>query len=210
MEAPASTSLVSSFTNHLIDILKAKKDVGVTIAEINAMMMQNALKSDLTPLPGMVLPQIKTPSHYEARFRSRSPTIAPRYQVPTEKFSSRSLAGVATIPSINEFVRWLTTNAPETVSGIKVEAAFPTTSSCVLLSMPTEVWSCLENSKAFCFVSHIFGPNVLQVPRLSTGPMVGSSGRPAGRGDSGSAFEQTGLPFRGDENKPFRGVEQKG
>ncbi|MCJ1232124.1 hypothetical protein MMC14_000073 [Varicellaria rhodocarpa] len=80
-----------------------------------------------------------------------------------------------------------------------VDAVFESDSNLILITMPTEVWSCLPDNPAFGFVAHVQSSNLLIKPTASALPtrvargMSDPSLRMPGRGPSGSRSGPTDL-----------------
>lgn len=83
---------------------------------------------------------------------------------------SFTLHGMATIPTVRGFERYLLSHVPAPVAAITVEAAFAQAdSSMYLLTMPAAVWDGLREHQSINFVAHVASSNVLQAQSQEPG-----------------------------------------
>ena len=163
-DAVASQSLVHSFTNRLISILNAEPTPSISIASLNANMVDEALvnRLDATPWHGATqgMPSITLkPLRPKEVVWAKSASTQSKGRV----LISVSFSGVDSAPNYNSFKIWLTKNIPEEVAQIKVEAVFDSNSHIFLLTMPVEVWTMLPEHESWNFVSFVFSRNRLLV-----------------------------------------------
>jgi hypothetical protein len=184
-----------SFSNHLIDILQEVQDDAITIASINAEMVNTALSAGLEATPWHCA-RVGEPS---ITLKPRKPAIFSSDERKQPESHGRvlisvSFAGMDTKPDYQQFVDWIAQNVPENVADIRVEAVFGSRSSLYIISVPTEVWVMMPDDEAYSFVGHVTSNNLLhgsgQATAGTSGPQQPSSGR------AGNAFGGTGIPFR--------------
>ena len=164
MESASAASLDTSFTRHIIRLLNENISRGISIAEMNAIMVRDTVMTRLEHSPwhklARDLPSLSFLRHNEEGYLlqqglQRPPVSSGKVLI------SVALEGVAGKPDVEEFKRWLTTDIPGNVKDISVAAVFEVDSRLILLTIPTEVWSCLPDNPAMNFIAHVTSHNLL-------------------------------------------------
>ena len=85
-----------------------------------------------------------------------------------------SLRATATVPDLERWIQWLSTDAPHDIQNVdvKIEAAYKGNSTLALISMPVNTWSRLPDTSAYRFIDFITSPNLLM--NLPAKAVVGS------------------------------------
>jgi hypothetical protein len=192
-EAAAADPSVS-FTNALKSQLILNNGAPTTIAQLFASLVKNRTVFELEYTP-FYCPHSSKHSILLSKVGSGSTVLSK-----TEKAKADALRIVIkahlvkslTPRDIDQFKKWLLTNVPASVTGleVQVEGYFEAGSGVILLSVPIEVWACLEENPAFGFVAWVQSANLLlgrNVPQQN--PLVE-------------------LPIRGSENtRPGSGAK---
>lgn len=185
MENIASIHLHISFTRRLIDILVDADGAALNIVTIHALMVKGMTAAgtamDYTPVhvganskPSIVLKRLAGDPSRDAQYHRRLNTSSAG-----KVLVSLSLEGYGSVPNAMEFQKWLLTNVPANLASVKVEAVFDKDSQLILLTLPIEVWDCLDIKAGFKFVDYVKSHNLLLEP-------PGLSERPRQRGGENS------------------------
>ena len=164
MESVAASTLKVSFTAHITALLEQRFREGISVAELNAIMVRDAVTTNLENSPWHKIAK-NQPSVTFMRHNEEGLSLLhglERLSVSSGKvLIGVSLEGVAGTPNPDEFVRWLTKDIPANLKKISADAVFESSSKLILLTIPTEVWSCLADNPAFGFVAHVQSSNLL-------------------------------------------------
>ncbi|KAL8760681.1 MAG: hypothetical protein Q9184_003150 [Pyrenodesmia sp. 2 TL-2023] len=204
----------TSFTRRLIDPLRANNGAPQTVASIHASMISN-MKSTNTRMEW-------TQVHVAANAKptiiiQRLATKTPQDVQKVKQFDTRSagkvlisgsLQGQASLPDVRSFEKWLWSHLPPNVASVKVEAAFQSSSShIVLFTVPHEVWPHLEGNAGFQFIDYVDSHNLLIPGPIQQGQGSPSKGPPV-QGPTAHGFpsqgSSAGPKAGGSENYPFR------
>ena len=155
MKSNAASSLKVSFTAHTTTLLEQRAREGVSVAELNAAMVGDAVATNRENSPWHKIatsrPSITFIRHNEEGFSP--PHGLRRPPVSSGKvLINVSLEGVAGTPNPDDFVRRRTTTIPRNAKKILIDAVFESNSkNLILITMPTEVWSCPPDNPTFGF-----------------------------------------------------------
>lgn len=164
MELPTTTNPIMSLTNRFTELLRRYQGTPMTIAQYHSQLLAETHE---VPHPTPVY----VPSHSKLSTvlaplpsSSARPGMQTLNHPPARVLVSFTLHGLATIPTVRAFERYLRSTVPAQVADIKVEAAFETAShsQVVLLTMPAAVWDQLREHPSIDFVAHVRSSNVLQ------------------------------------------------
>ena len=64
-------------------------------------------------------------------------------------------------PNTAEFTKWLTTNLPKGLTGIRIESLYQGQSCKMVIRLPVFLWDMLLDRTCYVFVDHVRGPNLL-------------------------------------------------
>ncbi|KAL1872176.1 hypothetical protein Plec18167_006779 [Paecilomyces lecythidis] len=168
-ESASSAVIQRSFTRRLIDLLKSQINPVMTVAQIHAMLVNQAN----SPATGLDY----TPVHIACENKP-SVTLRPLKRTPRELSAlekgnaladgkvlvSVLLQGKTSIPSISEWEEWLARAIPDGVADIKIEAVFETGSALCLMTMPIAVFNMLKGHNptgAYGFVAYVESNNLM-------------------------------------------------
>ncbi|KAL8980611.1 MAG: hypothetical protein Q9205_004355 [Flavoplaca limonia] len=187
METIASSNIILSFTNRLINILQAQAGTAIAVPQIHAKMIAEMTAAntlmEATPIhvgattkPAIVLERVVKVSNEVKGLRVADTKGSGKVLV------SVKIRGRASIPNAQKFQHWLLSNVPEEVESVKVEAMFQANSCIVYFTLPIEVWGSLDGREGFQFVDYVNSHNLWQpLPEdLGYGSSTGLSLRPRG------------------------------
>jgi hypothetical protein len=85
-----------------------------------------------------------------------------------------SLKDDTTVPDISQWIQWLTTEAPFDIRNvdIKIESAYHSHSTLMLVNVPATVWSHLPNNSSYRFVGFVTSPSLVASSPASSAPQV--------------------------------------
>ncbi|KAL8711948.1 MAG: hypothetical protein Q9220_003644 [cf. Caloplaca sp. 1 TL-2023] len=160
----------SSFTQRLINILKANAGAGISIVQLHALMLAqikttNASFLDTTPVhigakskTSIVLIRHNTT---ECEVQALLPTV--NTEAAGKVLISLKTHGYISLPDVHTFEKWLLSKTPEQVASVKVEAFFQSSdsSSNVLFTVPFEIWDCLDGVEGFQLVDYVDSHNLM-------------------------------------------------
>ncbi|KAE8362732.1 hypothetical protein BDV27DRAFT_146740 [Aspergillus caelatus] len=162
-EQTATANLHSSLTQVLIDTLDDLRGAPETAAGIYARLFRNAYQNQIGACPVHV-PKDGSPS---ITLQKLQPREAQRLQALKAPGFNRVLISVKIHDALSEldlksWTKWLTTNIPSGVLAVdvKTEAAFQG-SGLILVTMPVQLWTMLEDRTAYSFVAHVTSNNTL-------------------------------------------------
>ncbi len=177
----AGANLQTSFTRMLIDELTERDGSPCTVAEIYSSIHRNATttqpeqgpvhiprqnKGSIT-LAKRLPPKQRKPESQDVRRRKIDDLGAAEERV----LISVHLQDSITIPNLQEWRRWLTTNIPSRLLsvGVTIEGAFRASSTLLLLNVPIGLWTMLPaNDPAYTFVSFVKSQNELLEAAVKT------------------------------------------
>lgn len=168
MESVASGDPTKSLTNRFTQLLRRNfhTHTAMTVASYAAVltseMREPEHEMEVTPV---YVPARTKPSSVLAPLTLDPSTIQQRLGA-TVKSSwavlvTFRLTGVATVPNVEQFEKYLLDQVPPNVADIKVEAAFRASSQLLLVKMPYEVWACLDENPNMIFSGFVKSGNIL-------------------------------------------------
>jgi len=178
MEVEAEGVSAYSFTRNLIHKLQSFGFQPFTVNELYERLLKAKRRLRNTPhyvpLSGRGRPSIylvPTPppiqssysSDQEPLFSLDAASIMPSSDSYPRVLLAISFKEESTIPNLDSWTRWLSSEAPQEILkiGVRVEHAFPSNSTLLLVSMPIRVWCHLPDTTAYRFVDFITGENLL-------------------------------------------------
>ncbi|KAL9101314.1 MAG: hypothetical protein Q9187_009259, partial [Circinaria calcarea] len=97
-----------------------------------------------------------------------TPSMSPSTEEPRVLLAV-SLEHNANPSDVESWAKWLTSGTPQgikDISVVKIEAAFASNSTLLLVSLPVTVWNLLPETSAYRFVDYISSPDILMRLRL--------------------------------------------
>ncbi|PYI23503.1 hypothetical protein BO99DRAFT_180813 [Aspergillus violaceofuscus CBS 115571] len=176
-EQESSTHPNWSFTRVLIDTLKDIKGQPTPVCQIFSRMYRFCQQNQIGRCP-LHIPKMGRPSITLRPLHTASTRPIQPVRTHNRVLLCITLNGGVSVPSIQEWQRWLTTNVPADVLGVevKVEAAF--SGSCkLLITVPVEIWTMLPLRDNYHFVAHVTSNNTLD----TSTPLPYRPAAPSGR-----------------------------
>ncbi|KAL9001847.1 MAG: hypothetical protein Q9188_005197 [Gyalolechia gomerana] len=161
-----------SFTQHLIDLLEHNAGAPQSVVSIHASLKASMKSTPNTsavaaiPLhigaktkPSIVLSRLAGTPNDDVQVVKKSDTTGAGKILVSVTFQPHQTTGT----DIQQFQAQLSLIIPLNLSSAKIEAVFQATGpySIVLLTLPVEVWDCLEGTGAFTFIDHVDSHNLL-------------------------------------------------
>lgn len=148
-----------SFSQALINTLKASSGSPITVASLAARMSNDRqlIKNGMPqPFYKACLDETRDPAVIH-KINAPSPSPPPGLANPppyAHVMITVKINSPHSVPSIEHFQKWLTTNLPAYVGEIKIEAHWGSHSTTVLMMIPLELWYTLPDNPAYTFVDH--------------------------------------------------------
>ena len=210
-ESVTPASLTFSFTQILINEIKAQNGRAFAACDLHSNLMTNAITNNMraTPIHKTNLNHPSVLFHKIGSREARELIRAPQGS------TARVLIAVSitrsTLPNVKEWKEWLSSNMPPGIRDIEIVAHWESSSRTSLVCVPVQVWDYLKDHPAYNFVSFVLGdvsiglppppepaPLAAQAQRASKAKENMPPGSPGGpnvaRGSSSSGGPQ--LPIR--------------
>jgi len=168
----ATASAPNSLTQILINELKQRNGDAATVAEIYSSMHRNAYTTNLWS-PIVHIPQLGSSSVVLEKLgtKRRKPESLPARQAAVRHLAPSQFRVLISVnlqndvkpPVLEQWKTWLTSNLPSGLlsADVRIESAFPTGSSLLLVTVPVELWTMLPvHELAYGFVGFVKGNNV--------------------------------------------------
>lgn len=166
----ASASATYNFTSTLANHMRRVAGEPQTVGQIYSDLCRNALSNHLSVTPVHFLERGKASIVLE-----RLPAASSAFGTATKKQRDEAvrqlgnsryrvliqvhLRGDVPQPDVEQWTKWLSTNLPNMVGKITLEAKYGSNSTILHVSMPIEVWDGLPADKsAYSFVAWVTGP----------------------------------------------------
>lgn len=158
-ESTTPAAAASSFTRVLIDEIRSLNGRSFTASDLHSMIMTWAFSNNIsaTPIhkanvkcPSVLIHKVGTQEARKLARASLNNTAKVLITVSIEKCS---------VPDVDEWGEWLTAHMPPDFRDIEIVAHWTSSSSAVtlLVSVPVQVWTFLQDHPAYSFVSFVHG-----------------------------------------------------
>jgi len=146
-----------SFTQVLIDQLKSYNGSPVSLVQLYAETMHHALTSNIGTNP-VHIPHIDgrpsiilhKPFPGSTRTLQASSTISP-----VGVLIKVDITGDDTVPDSEVWAKWLTTNMPPDLQRIEIQLVLSSSSSIMIVSLPTTIWSYLSYKPGYTYIDTV-------------------------------------------------------
>ena len=199
-ESTTPASLAFSFTQILIDEIKAMAGRAFTASDLHAKLLTNAQQNNIGATP-IHRASLHHPSVLIHKIGSREARDLVRA---SQNTTARVLITVSiaanVLPDVNEWDQWLTSNMPSGIRDVEVVAHWDSFSRGVLVCLPVQMWDYLRDDAAYSFVSYVWGEVSIGLPRSAPPAPQGKENVPF----QGSSGPNIGPPSSGGPLLPLR------
>ena len=152
-------------TYRFLELLKRYHHTPMTVASYHSFLLaemdQPTRRPDRTPV---YVPSFSREAIVLEPMAPRNTTLQllQSYNVcPAKVLVTIHLEGLAAIPTVDDFEKYLVSRVPQQIADIRVEAVFKAESQLLLVTLPAALWDLLREDENINFVAHVMSTNLL-------------------------------------------------
>lgn len=156
-DSVASANLTFSFTQILIDEIKAQNGRAFTACDLYTNLITNALKNNMgaAPIHEANVNHSSVLFHKIGSREARELVRAPRSSTARVLITVSYIGGI--LPNVDECNKWQLSNMPPGIRDVEIVANWGSSSRTSLVCVPVQIWNYLRDDPSYNFVSFVLG-----------------------------------------------------